>query len=180
MKRILSVLSLLALAAVALALPAHAQAGAQRVGFVNSARLLAETPALNTARQQLQQELGRYQTEVDSLERLLQTANDELQRQASTLSEQARTQRQTELQQRFQTYQTRVNEIQQLAARREQEVVAPIIRQINDAVEAARREGQFAYIIDLSEGQIVAVDPALDLTQRVLQRLGAPAAPANP
>jgi Skp family chaperone for outer membrane proteins len=57
------------------------------------------------------------------------------------------------------------------------------MQQINQAIEALRREGAFTMIVDSSQGGIVTVDPALDLTERVLQRMRGPAAapaPARP
>lgn len=177
MKRFLSVSFAGALAALAIA-AAPAAAQQQRVGFVNSQRILAEAPGLQQAQQTLERELPGLRAPLDTLEQRLQTQQQQLQQQSATLSEQVRTQRQTELQQQFQAYQQRAQQVQQQAQRREAELVQPVMRAINDAIEQERRAGGFAYIMDASGNGIVAVDPALDLTERVLARLrgGAPAA----
>jgi outer membrane protein len=176
MKRVLS----FALAAAAAAAFSAAPAAAQtlKIGYLNSQRVLAEAPAAQAAQRTLEGEMTRYRAQVDSMGTALQTAQAELQRQSATLTEAARTQRQTELQQRFTTYQQRVNEIEQTAQRRQAELVDPVMKAINDVVEAVRREGNWSIIIDSATGVMVAADPALDLTQTVIDRLKA-AAPAS-
>jgi len=171
-------------AAAALVL-AIAPAGAQtlKIGFVNSQRVLAETPAVTQANQTLQNEMTRLRAPLDSLEQRLNTAGQQFQQQQATLSPQAREQRQTELQQQYAAYQQRGQQLQEQAAARQQALIAPIMQNINNAIDAVRREGAFTMIVDSSQGGIVAVDPALDITDRVIQRVrggAAPAAPARP
>lgn len=172
-------------AAAALVL-AVAPAGAQtlKVGFVNSQRVLAETPAVAQVNQTLQGELTRLRAPLDTMEQRLNTASQQFQQQQATLSAQAREQRQTELQQQYAAYQQRGQQLQEQAQQRQQQLIAPVMQQINQAIEAVRREGSFTMIIDSSQGGILAVDPSADITERVLARLrgGAapPAAPARP
>ena len=181
MKRFLSVSFAGALAALVMA-AAPAAAQQQKVGFVNSQRILAEAPGLQQVQQTLERELPGLRAPLDTLEQRLQAQQTQLQQQSATLSEQVRTQRTTELQQQFQAYQQRAQQVQQQAQRREAELVQPVMQAINAAIEAERRAGGFAYIMDASGNGIVAVDPTLDLTERVLARLrgGAPAAAPAP
>jgi outer membrane protein len=181
MKRFLSVSFAGALAALVVA-AAPAAAQQQRIGFVNSQRILAEAPGLQQVQQTLERELPGLRAPLDSLEQRLQAQQTQLQQQSATLSEQVRTQRQTELQQQFAAYQQRAQQLQQQAQRREAELVQPVMQAINNAIEAERRAGNYSYIMDASGNGIVAVDPALDMTERVLARLrgGAPAAAPAP
>jgi outer membrane protein len=169
-------------AALALASAGEASAQAQKVGFVNSQRILAESPGVAAAQQTLQRELPNLRAPLDSMEQRLEAGQAQLQQQGATLSAQAREQRQTELQQLFAQYQQRTQAAQQQAQRREAELMQPIMRGINEAIEAERRAGAFSYVIDVaaSNGMIVAFDPTLDITERVLVRVrgAAPAAPA--
>ncbi len=161
-----------------------AQAEAQvKVGFVNSQRVLAEAPGLAQVQQTLQRELTGLRAPLDTLEQRLNAANTALQQQQASLTPQVRQQRQNELQQQYQAYQQRGEQLQRQAQQREQQLVAPVMQQITAAIEAVRREGAYTYIMDSSQGGIVAVDPALDITDRVLARLrgtGAAPAPARP
>ena len=180
MKRILSVGVLGAVAALVLgAAPAAAQI---KIGFVNSQRILAEAPGVQQVQQTLQAEMARLRAPLDSMEQRLNAANTAFQQQQATLTPQAREQRQSELQQQFAAYQQRGQQLQEQAQQRQQQLVAPVMQQINTAIEALRREGAFTMIVDSSQGGIVTVDPTLDLTDRVLQRMrgGAAAPPAAP
>ena len=177
MRRILSVGLLSAAAALVLgAAPAQAQV---KVGFVNSQRVLAEAPGLAAVQQTLQREFTGLRAPLDTLEQRLNAANTALQQQQASLTPQVRQQRQNELQQQYQAYQQRGEQLQRQAQQREQQLVAPVMQQITGAIEAERRAGAYTYIMDSSQGGIVAVDPTLDLTDRVLARLrGGAAAPA--
>lgn len=180
MKRLLSA-GIFGVAALALGLGASPASAQQlKIGFVNSQRVLAEAPGVQNAQRALQTELSGYQTEVDSLERTLQAQGTQLQQQLGTLSEQARTQRQQEFQQRLTAAQQRIGQLNQYAQQREAQLVQPVMQQINQAVEEVRREGGFSFIVDASNGFVIAADPALDVTERVLTRLRAMPAPAAP
>ena len=181
MKRILSAGVLGVLGALFLgAAPAAAQG--IKIGFVNSQKILAEAPGVQQVQQTLQAEMTRLRAPLDSMEQRLNAANTAFQQQQATLTPAAREQRQNELQQQFAAYQARGQQLQEQAQRRQQQLVQPVMQQINTAIEALRREGNFTMIVDSSQGGIVVVDPALDLTDRVLQRMrgGAAAPPAAP
>ncbi|HEX9936705.1 MAG TPA: OmpH family outer membrane protein [Longimicrobium sp.] len=171
---------LLGVAAALVLAAAPAGAQALKVGFVNSQRVLAETPAVAQVNQTLQGELNRLRAPLDTMEQRLNTANQQFQQQQATLSPQAREQRQTELQQQYAAYQQRGQQLQEQAQQRQQQLIAPVMQTINAAIEAVRREGAFTMVIDSSQGGILAVDPTADLTDRVLQRLRGGAAPAGP
>ncbi|HET7460557.1 MAG TPA: OmpH family outer membrane protein [Longimicrobium sp.] len=177
MKRSMFVGALGAAAALVLAV---APAGAQtlKIGFVNSQRVLAETPAVAQVNQTLQGELARLRAPLDTMEQRLNTASQQFQQQQATLSAQAREQRQTELQQQYAAYQQRGQQLQEQASQRQQQLIAPVMQTINNAIEAVRREGAFTMIIDSSQGGVLAVDPSADITDRVLARLRGGAAPA--
>ena len=181
MKRILSVGVLGAVAALVLG-SAPAAAQGIKIGFVNSQKILAEAPGVAQVQQTLQAEMTRMRAPLDSMEQRLNAANTAFQQQQATLTPAAREQRQTELQQQFAAYQQRGQQLQEQAQQRQQQLIQPVMQQINTAIEALRREGGFTMIVDSSQGGIVTVDPALDLTDRVLQRMrgGAAAPPAAP
>lgn len=168
MKRILSFVFAGVLAAVA-ATPAQAQL---KMGYVNSQRILAETPAFAEVRATLEREFTPLRAEIDSLEARLGRADQDFQAQSATLTETARQQRQQALQQQLAQYQQRGQQIQQQLQAREQELVAPVMLRIRGILEEVRRAGGYSFIMDPSDGVIVAVDPALDVTNDVIRRLG--------
>ena len=169
-----------AAALVMSAAPVAAQQGQFRIGVVNTPRVMSELPAVASAQRSLEAELGRYRTEVDSLERTLQRRQEEFQRNSATLTPAARTQQQQALQQSLGAYQQRVGQLNQLAEQRQQQLVAPVMRQVTEAIERIRREQGFSMIWDASANFVVAVDPTFDITDRVIAAVRAmpAAAPA--
>lgn len=169
----------LALSAAAFALLAistqSAPVGAQvtRIGYINSAEILANAPGATEAQDLFEQEMQDTQAELQRMEADLQNRAEDLQRQALTLSPEARAAREQQLQALQQEYNSRFQELQTEADRRRAELVQPIMDQVTQVIEAIREEGGYALILDSTAGSIIAADPELDLTQEVLSRLEA-------
>jgi len=163
-----------ALAAIALAVVTNGASAQQKVGFVNSQRVLAEAPAIQTVQQTLEREFTPTRASIDSLGQRVQTGQQQLQQQGATLSAAARQQREQELQQLYTQYQQRGQQAQQALQRREAELMQPVMQTISAAIEAERAAGGYTYILDTASSLIVAVDSSVDLTDRVLARLRAP------
>jgi outer membrane protein len=168
MKRILS-FAIAAVLSVAATAPAQAQL---KMGYVNSDRVLAETPAFADVRATLEREFTPLRAEIDTLEARLGRADADFRAQAPTLTEAVRTQRQQTMQQQFAQYQARAQQIQQQLQSREQELVRPVMERIRGVLEQVRAAGGYSFIMDPPEGVIVAVDPALDVTDQVIRALG--------
>jgi len=149
----------------------EAQTQNTRFGYINSQRILAQAPGAQEAQRQFEADMARYRAQVDTLGRSLEQAQQAFERQQSTLSADARQQRQQSLQQQFSAYQQRVGELEETAQQRQAELVAPIMQRISQVIEMIRTEGNYAMIFDASAGSLITADPALDLTERVLQRL---------
>ena len=161
--------------ALALSLGFAVSASAQqapKLGWINSQRIRAEAPGVAEARKSLEAEVTRSRAQVDSLSRELQRLEGDFQRQQASLSATVRQQREQEFQQKLTTAQQRVAQLEQTMQRREQELFGPINQRITEAVEAVRKEGNYAMIFDAAV--LATADPALDLTPRVLERLRRP------
>lgn len=171
MRRFLVMSAMLMGGLAAGAAPAWAQS--PKIGFINSQRILAEAPGTAEAQQTFEADMARYRTQVDSLEAALESAQESYQRQQSTLGEAARQERQQQLQQQFTQYQQRVAELEQVAQRRQAELVQPIMQRISAVIEGIRSSEGYAMIFDASAGALITADPALDLTSRVLETLRA-------
>ena len=153
-----------------------AEAQAARFGYINSQRILAEAPGTAEAQAQFESTMQQYQQELASLETELQTLQDNLERQQATLTAAVRQERVAEIQQKLVTYQQRRQELEQAAQQRQAELVQPIMERIHTVIDEIQAEGNYALIFDAAAGSLIAADPALDLTQQVLDRLAA----ANP
>jgi outer membrane protein len=163
-----------ALAALAFLLSAGAaEAQTLKIGYINSQEILAQAPGAEEAGRQFDQEMQGYQTELAQLEEELNGMQQRLQQQQLTLSPEAKANREQQLQQRLTEYQQRTEQLQELANQRRAALIEPVMDNINTVIEAIRAEGGYSLILDVAAGSIIAADPALDLTEMVIQRLQA-------
>lgn len=177
MSRSLFAAALLALAAAA---PAAAQAG-PRIAYINSQMIMEQAPGAAEAAQQFDRDMARYRAEVEGLGEELEGLIAQYQQQQLTLSPEAKANREEEIRLKQQQYNTRLQELDQQAGLRQQELVQPIMDQINSVIDAIRSEGNYALIFDVAAGSILAADESLDLTAEVIRRLQAstPSTPSN-
>ncbi|MBV9774542.1 MAG: OmpH family outer membrane protein [Gemmatimonadetes bacterium] len=173
MKRLFSVGGLLALVLMAGGVStAHAQTPV-KIAFINSQKIIAEAPGSTEAQQTLQRESAQYRTQVDSMEKELQTLQNNFESQQATMSAAVKQQRQQEMQTKYTAYQQRVQQLEQTAQQRQSQLVEPIMKRIRDTLEVMRKEGGYAMIFDAATAGVVAADSTLDITTQVLARLRA-------
>jgi outer membrane protein len=166
-----------------LALSALAAGTAQaqtKIGYVNTQRLLAETPAAQSAQRAFETDMTRYRTQIDSIEKAFDTQRQAFENAQATMTAAVKQQRQNDLQTRYTAAQQQVQTIQETAQRRQNELVGPVMQRINDAIEAVRKEQGYGIILDASNAGILAADPALDITNTVLTRVGGTPGAAGP
>lgn len=174
MKRFTLVGFLTLLAVLALgASPVSAQG--LKFGYINSQKILAEAPGASDAQKTFEQDMTRYRSEIDKMGKELEGLQGDFEKQQATLSAAAKQQKQQEMQTKFAAYQQRVGELERTAQRRQAELVEPIMKRISDVIEQIRKEGSYSMVFDASAGALITADPSLDLTDRVLARLRAPA-----
>jgi outer membrane protein len=155
---------------------AAAQAsGAGRIAYINSREILRQTPGYAAAESTFSRELEGYRAEVVRLQQTLDSAATAFEQSSVMLSPSQRDARRQELQTQQQQLEERAQALQQQAATRERELLEPIRERINQAIDGVRADGSYALILDIAAPNtgIVSADPALDLTDRVIERLRA-------
>lgn len=178
MKAFLVVLGLVA-GAVAGAAPAPAAAQAAptatRIGFVNVGVALRAMPGWAQAESLFVRERNAAGQELQAMQAALDSAGQAFQQQSPMLSPTNRTARQRELEQQQQRLQARYEEIQQAMAAREQELLSPLQERLTAIIDGLRAELNYGVILDIggqASGLVVSLDRTLDITPRVLQRIG--------
>jgi outer membrane protein len=164
----------LALAGLAPAAFAQAPAAASsKVAYVYSRQILQATPGYAAAESTFNREVAGFRSEIQRLQASLDSAVQAFDQQAIALSPAAKQAKQRDLQAMQQRVQARSDELQQRAQTREQELLTPIQSRVNGIIQGIRAEGNYAIIFDADApgAGIVAADPALNLTAKVLQRL---------
>lgn len=172
------------LAATVAAVPAAAQAPL-KVAFVNTQVVFEAAPGRSEASATFEREAQALQQQVQRMSDSLNTMVADYRRAESTLTEAQRATRQQAIQTKQQEYEQRAAQIDQQAAQRRQTLMAPLLEQVRNAIEAERAAGGYAFILSSDPGStvLVAYDKGLDITERVVARLrtmGPPPAAAAP
>jgi outer membrane protein len=162
-------------AVVFAAMPAAAQAEI-KIGYVNTGRLLEESPQARAAQQALEGEFMPRQRDLASQQKTLQEKSDKLKRDAAVMSEADRTKAERDVREGEISLQRRFNELQEDANLRRNEEFGKVQRALLQEVQAYARANGYQLII--SDGVLFAAD-AVDITPQVIAAVKAKApAPA--
>jgi outer membrane protein len=160
-------------------IPLALDAQTPRIAYIDSQAILMEAPGASEAQMEFQRQIEEYQREIQRMGEDLEELINRYQQQQGALSQQAREGREEEIRQREMDYHQRVEAMELQIDRRREELVGPILDRMSDAIEEIRAEGEYAMIFDVASRSIIAADPALDLTDQVIQRLRAAAGSDN-
>ena len=144
-----------------------------KIGYINSQVIIAEDPGAIAAQEQFQREMVPFESELQALEIEIADLLSQYQAQQITLTANARRTRQDAIVQKQQAYQERMAQIEADAARRQQELVQPIMERINNIIQEIRSAGSYTFIFDVAGGGLIAADESFDLTGEVMERLAA-------
>ncbi len=164
------------LAAAALAMLGYESIGQPqgsqtKLAYINSNDIIAQTPGASEAQATFDREMARWRNEVQVLSDSLQLLITTYEQQQVMLSPEARQERQQDILRKRVEYEQRVNDLQQVAQRRQQELVGPIYEKITTTLVQIRDEQQYTMIFDAAAGALIAADTALDITDLVIERL---------
>ena len=152
------------------------QANAQKVGYIDTEKILSSIPAYKSARQQLESLSNQYQSAIEAEYAKVETLYNRYQQQKSNLTVQARQIRENEIIQKEQAVKELQKEylgaegaMQQHSSR----LLDPIKEKVDEAIAKVAQKGGYMVILDLASMQGVAFsDPAYDLSGEVIKVLG--------
>ena len=146
-----------------------------RIAYVNLQEVLRRTPGYVAAESTYRRVITGYQAELQRLQQQLDSAVQAFDQQSIALSPAARQAKQKDLQGMQQRMQQRQQALQDSAQAKEDELMEPLRSRINSIIQGIRAENNYSLIIDADAGGgfVLAADPALNITARVLQRLTA-------
>lgn len=179
---LLSIATLIILSALMTVPTAQAQVaeGDMEIGFVDPRAVLQRMPEMSAVRQRLQNLAERKQSELAQKEHELQSEVELYQQKVGVISEEARQteeQRLTQLDQEFRQLQSQA---QQEVEQRRAELMAPLLQQIQEAIDTVASERGLDYVLNTttSTGDVIIlyvspdVESEYDITDAVMQNLG--------
>ena len=146
-----------------MAAPAHAQ----KIGVVDFARLVQESPQFKSMMEMLESEFAPRQREILNLQQQLQEKQQRYERDRTVLSEQERAALERELRDGSRELQRQAAEFEEDLQIRQNEEVGKIQRTVLQAVQAYARDERY----DLILGEALYFDSDIDITSAVLRQL---------
>jgi len=152
---------------------APSQTRGLKVAYISSQDILQATPGYAAAESTFNKEVQGFRDELQRLQQQLDSAVAALDQQSIALSPAAKQAKQHDLQQQQQRISQRQDELQQRAQARQQELLQPIQDRIRAVIEGIRAEDNYALVFDIAApgSSVVAWDPSLNITAKVIQRL---------
>jgi outer membrane protein len=170
-------IALRGLTATALLIAAAAPAAAQelKIGYVNSERVMRESNPAKAAQAKLQAEFSKREKDLDDSAVKLKSAADKLEKDAVTLSESERNRRQRELVESDRDLQRKRREFQEDLNQRRNEELASVIERANRVIRQIYESEKY----DLVLQEVIFAGARVDITEKVIKVLNAPAAPGK-
>ena len=172
--------TLLAVTCLALA-AAPARAQAVKLGYINSAQILAQAPGRAEAEAQFEKEVVAYRAQLQRMNDSLNALAAAFDKDAPKLDSATRERRGAMVRSREAEYQSRARMLDSTMQTRQAELVRPIMERVQKVIEALRAEDGYSMILDVGAqaSVVVAADKKLDLTDKVLARLKTMPAPGT-
>ena len=152
-----------------------------KLGYINSAQILAQAPGRAEAEAQFDKEVVAYRAQLQRMNDSLNAMATQFDKDSPTLDSATRTRRGNAVRDREAEYQNRARMLDSTMQTRQAELVRPIMEQVQKVIEAIRTEDNYSMILDVGSqtSVVVAADKKLDLTDRVLARLKTMPAPGT-
>jgi outer membrane protein len=162
-------------AALLMAAAAPAMAQEMKIGYVNSERVMRESNPAKAAQAKLQAEFSKREKELDDAAAKLKAAADKLEKDAPTLAESERGRRQRELVESDRDLQRKRREFQEDLNQRRNEELAGVIERANRVIKQIFDNEKFDLILQ----EVIFASNRVDITEKVIRTLNAPAAGAK-
>jgi outer membrane protein len=169
-------LGAMACAAVTLLVLAPAVSAQElKIGYVNSERVLREAAPAKAAQTKLEAEFSKREKELADQATKLKTAADKLEKDAPTLAESERARRQRELVEADRDLQRKRREFQEDLNQRRNEELASVVERANRVIRQIFDAEKYDVILQ----EVVFAGARVDITDKVIKVLNAPAAPGG-
>ena len=144
---------------------------AQKFGHLDAQDILLTLPERADAQASIEAAAAEYESEVARMQTELETKFADYQAKAATWPDAIRQQKERELQQLDAGLQEFGLTIQNDLAQMEQQLLAPMVERVREAIEAVGKEQGYTYIFDSSTG-VTLYNGGDDVTDLVKTKLG--------
>jgi outer membrane protein len=157
----------------AAAVPASAQE--LKIGYVNSERVVRDSVPAKAALTKIEAEFGKRDKELNDATNRLKAAGEKLEKDSPTLADGERARRQRELVDTERDLQRKRREFQEDLNQRRNEELAGVVERANRVIKQIFETEKYDLILQ----EVIFAGPRVDITDKVLKQLNAPAAAAK-
>jgi outer membrane protein len=144
-----------------------------KIGSVNTAAILDGMPAVAAANKKLDTLNQQYQGQMKELIDEYQKKAQEIQGpEGAKWTETIRNTKMREIQQLEERIQAFKEDANNDISKTTESLMAPIRKQISDAIKAVAKENGYSFVLDSSVGTVQYADESLDITPLVKKKLG--------
>lgn len=155
-----------------MAMPLMMFAQDQKIAIVDVNSIITQMPATKAMQTELDALLKKYEDTHVAMQQEFQKKYEAYEAEREGLLETIRTRREQELQDMAK----RIQDLQQVAqqdyAKKQQELLSPIQKKIQEAINTVGNENGYAYIVDASTVLFMNNSKAIDATSKVRAKLG--------
>lgn len=142
---------------------------AQEFAYVDLQRALNQSKAGAAAKQQISEQVKKYEGEFKQKQDDVMQMKADLEKQAALLSENARAEREREYQRRVTDLERFQQDIQQELQQRDSEYTSRIVNELFAIIDELGKKGGYAMVFEKNEGAIIYADSAYDLTDELIK-----------
>ncbi len=146
-----------------------------KIGFINSEKILLDYEGTKSAEEKLKKEYAKWEQEATERQKKMKEMKEQLDKQSLLLSAERKKEIESELEREYIEYNKFLQEKfgqQGDAAKRNDELLRPIIEKINKILDKIAKNENYDFIFD-AKGGVVYAKKAYDLTEKVVQALNA-------
>jgi outer membrane protein len=149
-----------------LAFPAVAFAES-KVGFVNSQKIMNESPQATRAKKRIEKEFEKRDQDLQKLAKQLQSMQESTEKNALTMSESERRTKEREFGEQNREFQRKQREFREDLSQRQNDEMATILERVNKTIKQIAEAEKY----DIVFQEAVWASPRIDITDKVLKAL---------
>lgn len=144
-----------------------------KFGHVDTDSVFRALPELAEVEKQMDAEFKKYESQLTTMQEQLKTDQQKYMDEAKNLTPEVRSEREKALMDMNQRVQTFYSQAQQQLQAKEQELKTPLIKKVQDAIQAVGDENGFMYIFEEKAGLAVYHSAkSVDVSPLVKSKLG--------
>ena len=137
-----------------------------KIGFIDVQRIISESQAGKKAKDRFQAQVKKAEADVQKERQDLERLKNDLDKKGPLLKDEERRNLEADLQKRSVTLQRTLGDYQQDLQRRNNEMMAEILKELEQVVTEVGKADKFTLILERS--QILYSDQAIDITNKVI------------